>query len=34
MVSSIHVEAVAANNVAVQHNGQKMVCGHLNDEQW
>ena len=29
MVSSIHVEAVAANNVALQHNGQKVVCGHV-----
>ena len=29
MVSSINVEAVAANNVALQHNGQKVVCGHV-----
>ena len=29
MVSSTNVEAVAANNVALQHYGQKMVNGHV-----
>ena len=29
MVSSTNVEAVAANNVALQHNGQKVVYGHV-----
>ena len=29
MVSSIIVEAVAANNVALQHYGQKVVYGHV-----
>ena len=29
MVSSTNVEAVAANNVALQHYGQKMVYGHV-----
>ena len=29
MVSSANVEAVAANNVALQHYGQKLVCGHV-----
>ena len=29
MVSSTNVEAVAANNVALQHYGQKVVCGHV-----
>ena len=29
MVSSTNVEAVAANNVAVQHCGQKVVYGHV-----
>ena len=29
MVSSIDVEAVAANNVALQHHGQKVVYGHV-----
>ena len=29
MVSSTNVDAVAANNVALQHYGQKVVCGHL-----
>ena len=29
MVSSINVEAVAANNVALQHHGQKKVYGHV-----
>ena len=29
MVSSINVEAVAANNVALQHYGQKVVYGHV-----
>ena len=28
-MSSINVEAVAANNVALQHHGQKVVYGHL-----
>ena len=28
MVSSTNVEAVAANNVALQHYGQKVVYGH------
>ena len=28
-VSSTNVEAVAANNVALQHNGQKVVYGHV-----
>ena len=29
MVSSTNVEAVAANNVALQHYGQKVVYGHM-----
>ena len=29
MVSSTNVEAVAANNVALQHYGQNVVCGHV-----
>ena len=29
MVSSTNVEAVAANNVALQHYGQKVVYGHV-----
>ena len=29
MVSSANVEAVAANNVALQHYGQKVVYGHV-----
>ena len=29
MVSSTNVEAVAANNVALQHYGQKVVHGHV-----
>ena len=29
MVSSINVEAVAANNVALQHYGQKVIYGHV-----
>ena len=29
MVSSTNVEAVAANNVALQHHGQKVVYGHV-----
>ena len=29
MVSSANVEAVAANNVAVQHYGQEVVYGHV-----
>ena len=29
MVSSSNVEAVAANNVALQHYGQKVVYGHV-----
>ena len=29
MVSSSNVEAVAATNVALQHNGQKVVCGYV-----
>ena len=29
MVSSTNVEAMAANNVALQHNGQKVVYGHV-----
>ena len=29
MVSSTNVDAVAANNVALQHNGQKVVYGHV-----
>ena len=29
MVSSSNVEAVAANNVALQHDGQKVVYGHM-----
>ena len=29
MVSSTNVEAVAANNVTLQHYGQKMVCGNV-----
>ena len=29
MVSSTNVDAVAANNVALQHYGQKVVCGHV-----
>ena len=29
MVSSTNVEAVAANNVALQHYGEKVVCGHV-----
>ena len=29
MVSSIDVEAVAANNVALQHHGKKVVYGHV-----
>ena len=29
MVSSTNVEAVAAKNVALQHNGQKVVYGHV-----
>ena len=29
MVSSINVEAVAANNVSLQHYGQKVVYGHV-----
>ena len=29
MVSSTNVDAVAANNVALQHYGQKVVYGHV-----
>ena len=29
MVSSTNVEVVAANNVALQHYGQQVVCGHV-----
>ena len=29
MVSSANVEAVAANNVALQHYGQKVLYGHV-----
>ena len=29
MVSSTNVDAVAASNVALQHHGQKVVCGHV-----
>ena len=29
MVSSTNVEAVAADNVALQHYGQKVVYGHV-----
>ena len=29
MVSSTNLEAVAANNVALQHDGQKVVHGHV-----
>ena len=34
MVSSTNVEAVAANNVALQHYGQKSVVRTRDDEQW
>ena len=33
-MSSTTVEAVAANSVALQHYGQKVVYGHVMDEQW
>ena len=33
MVSSTFVEAVAANNVALQHHGQKVIDGHVIDGQ-
>ena len=29
MVSSTNVQVVAANNVALQHYGQKVFCGHV-----
>ena len=29
MMSCTHIEAVAANNVALQHYGQKVVYGHV-----
>ena len=34
MVSSTNVDAVAANNVALQHNGQKSGVRERDDEQW